>query len=256
MNKYKQTGKCIWCGRMEPEISFDSAPHVLPKALGGTELGMDVCEECNHYFGTAPKHRHGIPSIDHAFKEVFGAFRMFGKSLNSNSYKSYSSAYFEYRHKYGIIRIKQRLNTIAITRQFKRGLYEAFLQKYHLVTGNGNNPIFDAVRNFARYDIGDLRVYYAFNNVILAPGEDETKHPVLHIGNNAEDEISHYGFFHFWLLGHNFFLEVSPVAANVYRHKYLQVKVATCLLPAKGDESIYEIKNIEQIDFFMQRFRS
>ena len=216
----------------------------------------DVCEECNHYFGTAPKHRHGIPSIDHAFKEVFGAFRMFGKSLNSNSYKSYSSAYFEYRHEYGIIRIKQRLNTIAITRQFKRGLYEAFLQKYHLVTGNGNNPIFDAVRNFARYDIGDLRVYYAFNNVILAPGEDETNHPVLHIGKNAEDEISHYGFFHFWLLGHNFFLEVSPVAANVYRQKYLQEKVATCLLPAKGDESIYEIKNIEQIDFFMQRFRS
>ena len=256
MSKYKQTGRCIWCGRTEPEISFASAPHILPKSLGGTELGIDVCEECNHYFGTNLKNKHGIPSVDLAFKEVFGAFRMFGKNLNSNSYKSFSSAYFEYRHKYGLIRLKQRLNTKAITRQFKRGLYEVFLQKYHLVTGNGNNPIFDAVRNFARYNIGDLRVYYAFNNVILAPGEDELKHPVLHIGKNAEDEIMHYGFFHFWLLGHNFFLEVSPVAANVYRQKYLQEKVATCLLPAKGDESIYEIKNIEQIDFFMQRFRS
>ncbi|MGM9798007.1 MAG: HNH endonuclease [Parabacteroides sp.] len=255
MNKFIQTGKCIWCGRTEAETSFDSAPHVLPKALGGTEVGFDVCVDCNHYFGTAPKHSHGIPSIDHAFKEVFGAFKMFGKNLDSNSYKSYSSAYFQYRHKDGIIKIKRMLNTNAITRQFKRGLFEVFLQKYHLITGEGNNPIFDTVRKFTRYNIGDLKVYYAFNNVILAPGVEETKHPVLHVGKNAAEEIKKYGFFHFWLLGHNFFLEVSPIAANVYRQQYLQKMATNCLLPAKGDEAIFEITNINQIDIFMQRFQ-
>ena len=54
MKQYKETAKCIWCGQMEPKVSFATAPHILPRRLGGTEIGFDVCDECNHYFGTAP----------------------------------------------------------------------------------------------------------------------------------------------------------------------------------------------------------
>lgn len=50
---YKKTGKCIWCGNEEPDVSFDTAPHILPRRLGGTEIGVDVCDSCNHYFGIA-----------------------------------------------------------------------------------------------------------------------------------------------------------------------------------------------------------
>ena len=67
MQKYVNTGKCIWCGRAEPEVTFLTEPHVLPRRLGGKEIGFDVCDECNHYFGTAQK---GRPAIDVAFKEI------------------------------------------------------------------------------------------------------------------------------------------------------------------------------------------
>lgn len=106
MKQYKKTGKCIWCKQMEPNVSFTTAPHILPKRLGGTEIGIDVCDNCNHYFGTAPKGKIGVPSIDHALKEIFGAFRMFSQNLDSKSYKAYRSAYFSYRHKERTIKIK------------------------------------------------------------------------------------------------------------------------------------------------------
>lgn len=256
MRQYKETGHCIWCGKMEPNVSFSTAPHILPKRLGGTEVGFDVCDDCNHYFGTAPKGKFGVPSIDHALKEIFGAFRMFSQNLDSQSYKNFSSAYFSYRHKRGVIRIKNNFNSQKITRQFKRGLYEIFLQKYHFLTKDGNNPKFDFVRNFARYDIGNPHVYYAFNNVILAPGDEERKNPILHMSDKLIEDMEKYGFFNIWLLGHNFYIEVFPILTNMYSQKYLQMQANSSLLNACGNESIYEFDDIKQIDIFMQRFNS
>lgn len=256
MKQYKETAKCIWCGQMEPKVSFATAPHILPRRLGGTEIGFDVCDECNHYFGTAPKGKFGVPSIDHALKEIFGAFRMFSQNLNAQSYKNYSSAYFSYRHKERTIRIKNNINYNAITRQFKRGLYEIFLQKYHFFKKDGNNPKFDFVRNFARYDLRDPHVYYAFNNIILAPGDEERKNPILPISEKLIEDMNKYGFFHIWLLGHNFYIEVFPILANRYRDQYLQMQANSTLVNVRGNEAIYELSDIRQVDFFMQRFNS
>lgn len=141
-----KTGKCIWCGKTEPEVTFYKKPHIVPDSLGGENLGCDICDDCNHFFGTATP---GVPSIDFAFKEVFGAFRMFGKNLDENSYKKYQSALFEYRHSKRLIRIKQTINIPLFTEAFKRGLYEVFLQEYHRQTGNGNHPMFDFIREYA-----------------------------------------------------------------------------------------------------------
>lgn len=254
MKQYKKTGKCIWCKQMEPNVSFTTAPHILPKRLGGTEIGIDVCDNCNHYFGTAPKGKIGVPSIDHALKEIFGAFRMFSQNLDSKSYKAYTSAYFSYRHKERTIKIKNNINYGAITRQFKRGLYEIFLQKYHFFTKDGNNPKFDFVRNFARYDLGNPRVYYAFNNVILAPGNEERLNPILPMSDKLVEDMNKFGFFNIWLLGHNFYIETFPIFANRYHNQYLQMQANSALLNARGNEAIYEFSDIRQVDFFMQRF--
>lgn len=43
MNKdrrYKEVGKCIWCGATEGNTSFETAPHILPRRLGGTEIDL------------------------------------------------------------------------------------------------------------------------------------------------------------------------------------------------------------------------
>ncbi len=53
-HKYINTGKCIWCGRTESDgATFYDKPHIVPHGLGGQEIGVDVCDDCNHYFGTA-----------------------------------------------------------------------------------------------------------------------------------------------------------------------------------------------------------
>lgn len=88
---YTNTGICIWCGKKFPEVSFQSKPHVLSKRLGGDEIGLDICDDCNHYFGTATQ---GKPSIDMVFKEIFDSFRFFCDNLTENSYKIFILHFF------------------------------------------------------------------------------------------------------------------------------------------------------------------
>lgn len=247
---------CIWCGKSGPEVKFNEIAHVLPRALGGQEIVNDVCDDCNHYFGTAPKGKHGVPCMDHAFKEIFGAIRMFSKNLTSESYKNFSSSYFTYRHSNHLIKVKNNFNSKYVTHQFKRALYEVFLQKYHLVTGDGHNNMFQTVRKYARYDIGNPHVFYGFNNMILAPDEDYMKHPYLPMSEKSCGDITKYGMFDFWIMGHHFYLEVIPILANVHLHNYLQEQANNTIIRIKNNEGIYEFNDVMQIDFLMQRFNS
>jgi len=248
---YVSTGKCIWCGKRWPEVTFNAEPHILPHSLGGREIGTDVCDECNHYFGTATR---GVPSINLAFKEIFGAFRTFGTNLNENTYKKFSSAFFQYRHSQRMIIIKNNFNSRAITKQFKRSLYEVFLQKYHAVTGNGNHPMFEAVRKYARYGIGNPHVYYAYNHVIMTTESDIKVE--LFMSDKMIEDMMYSGLYHFWLFGHMFYIEVLPLAYNVNGSRYLQNEATKWLIPAKGDEAIFEFNDVIQIDFLMGRFNS
>lgn len=252
--KEKEITTCIWCGKSEPEVTFKTIAHILPKTLGGKEIVDDVCDDCNHYFGTAPK--GGVPCMDHAFKEIFGAMRLLSSSnLNENTYKSFSSTYFSYHHSKQLFKIKSNFNSIAITRQFKRALYEVFLQKYHFVTGDGHNNMFQMVRDFARYDKGNPHIYYAFNNIIVGPDDNYKKQPYLPMSEKLIEELFKYGFFEFWLFGHSFFMEVIPTLANANTYIYLQDKAQHTLIPIRHNESIYEFDDVMQIDFLMQRFR-
>lgn len=248
---YVNTGKCIWCGRTAPEVSFYTEPHILPHSLGGDEIGLDVCDDCNHYFGTATR---GVPSVNLAFKEIFGAFKTFGNNLNEHTYEKFSSVFFQFRHSQRKIIIKNNFNSRAITKQFKRSLYEVFLQKYHAVTGNGNHPMYEMVKKYARFDIGNPHVFYAFNNVIFTTANDERVK--LHMSEKILDEMMTSGLYFFWLFGHMFFIEVLPLAFNVNGMKYLREEGRKWLIQASGNEAIYEFNDVMQIDFLMERFNS
>lgn len=248
---YTKTGCCIWCGRIFPDVSFTTIPHILPQSLGGEEIGVDICDDCNHYFGTA---QPGKPNIDLVFKEIFNAYRFFSANLTINSYKQFHSIFFSYRHNQRKVIIKPSFRSAIITRQFKRGLYNVFLQKYHSLTGDGNNPKFKMVRDFARYDIGTPRVYYAFNNIILSPSDKS--HPNLPMTQKTINEIDEYGACRFWCIGHCFYLEILPLTFNLKGRQFLQEEANTMLIHAKGDERIFEFNDIMEIDFLMQRFGS
>lgn len=248
-NKFIHTGQCIWCGKKEPEVTFYNQPHIVPHALGGDEIGFDICDCCNSFFGTS---QLGKPSLDLVFKEIFNAYRFFSQNLNENSYKNYKSVFFQYYHKKHVIRIKNNFNSNVITHQFKRSLFYIFLQKYHFVKKNGNHPMFDTVRNFVRYDWGNLRVFYVYNNIILVPTDKDCLH--LPMTDNLIEDMMNYGLYSFWLQGQLFFLEIFPTAFNVKGLSYLRSQANKLLIPAEGDEGIFEVNNIYDIDFLMQRF--
>ena len=249
-NEYVKTGKCIWCGRSYPEVSFNTKPHIVPHNIGGDCIGFDVCDECNSYFGTSTK---TTPSTNIVVKEVFNTIQFFSKTLTPQSYKKYHSAYFRFDFSKNTLKLKQLLSVSTFTRQFKRSLYEVFLQKYHSITRKGNDNTFNYVRSFARYSdvITDLKVYYAYNKIILAP---EDNYADLPMSETLLTDIDKYGFFSFWFKGHNFFLEIDPQKCNLTRKIYLQQQANKILIPVDGSERIYEITNIFQIDFLMNRF--
>ena len=253
--EYINTGKCIWCGREKPAVSFHTAPHIVPKCLGGVEIGTDICDDCNHAFGTAVQ---GSPSVDAMFREVFEAYRFF-LQLRTNEIKDsrrYRSCLFSYFRKTGTFKINNSYSLAALTRQFKRSVFEVFLQKYHQKTGDGNNAKFEAVRNFARYNIRDLKLYYTFNNVLLTEntpiGFDENVS--FFMSPNMIDTMEKTGYFSLYLFGHNFYLEVLPVTASLFGDKYLRKEAGTVLLRAKGNESIRLVTSLRDIDIFLDRF--
>lgn len=255
VKEYISTGKCIWCGREKPNVSFRNAPHIVPKCLGGEEIGTDICDECNHAFGTAVQ---GSPSIDSMFREVFEAYRFFLQLRTNeiNDLRRYKSCLFSYFRKTGIFKINNSYNLNTLTRQFKRSVFEVFLQKYHQKTSDGNNPKFDAVRNFARYNIGDLKLYYAFNNILLTEntptGFDENVS--FFMSPKMIDTMEKTGYFNLFLFGHNFYLEVLPITASMFGNKYLSEQANSTLVGVKGNESIRLVTSLKDIDIFLDRF--
>lgn len=88
----------------------------------------------------------------------------------------------------------------------------AILQKYHKETLDGNNSIFDPVRQFARYNKGNLSVYYLSSNVILRP-KDKENLSIIPMSKSLIEDMMKYGMFHLSLFGHNFFWRYSQRCA-------------------------------------------
>ena len=53
--EYIRKGKCIFCGKASPEVTFFEKPHTTPHSLGSDRIGFDICDSCNHFFGEPDK---------------------------------------------------------------------------------------------------------------------------------------------------------------------------------------------------------
>lgn len=108
------------------------------------------------------------------------------------------------------------------------------------------------VPNYARWNKGNLRVYYVYNKVILtSTGKDAL---FLPMSDGAISDIDDYGFFPFWFMGHYFLLEIIPSKAQLADFLYLQKNANQLIIPATGEERLMELTDIRQVDFFMERF--
>lgn len=257
---YTVKGQCIFCLRNKFETDFTEKPHTIPKSLGGVRIGVDICNECNHYFGETDSLSKLSLSIEVCVKEIFGIIKVLLNSEMDNNHeklkKSLKSIYFEYWNKKNKIVIKSsfRLNSTFIntfTNQFKRGLYEMFLQEYHKETGKGLDPKFNEIREYARYNKGNIPLYYVINNGILLIEEDINT-PKFSFSEHQFEKIDAYGFYTLVLLGQWFYMEVTP-RAKLCREIYLRKEERTMVGNGFVNKGIIEVKKITDIDFTLRK---
>ena len=249
--EYIKTGKCIWCGRTKADgATFFKIPHILPRALGGIETCCDVCDECNQYFGS-DRVKYGI-SQDEAVKGILQVAQRY-LSLTPPREKTPIFNFYVNQHKITIKRSQIHLTQQGLTRQFKRGMCECFLQKYHFMTNDGNNPIFDKLRKYARYDDGDISFYCVVNKILIAT-LDERK-PVLRMSEKDIVNIRRYGLFVCAIFGHIIIMDVNPNAPH-YEKMIFCKDLSNLYIFVGYNLYIDKLDSIDKLDILYTRFNN
>lgn len=226
--------KCIWCLDKTPEVTFEKKAHSIPKSLGGQNYNQNVCDACNNYFGTRDNHNRKY-SIEEALKETFIISRQrFLHEKTKRKVGRFKSKFFDVKYKNG----KYRLNTkpsfkfspgfqTELCRAFKRGLYKMVLEELDRQKGNGYSEKYSIVRDFARYNKGDLPVFY-FNRkaAIFIMFNREAETPILFF-DRMNYLLSNEKFMEIEFLGHVFGFPITEFTkedfAN-YVHQSIQEK--------------------------------
>lgn len=254
--QYIKEGRCIFCGKGVPDVTFYEKPHTTPHSLGSDRIGFDVCDECNHFFGEPDKTLFPRIAVETSVKEIFGLIR-FMLQLESEGHENdrLSSIYFNYWRDRNTLQIKPYFGgTSAFRRvfikQFKRGMYELFLQEYHLATGNGLDDRFDKVRRYARFGYGDLPIWHPRSRIIMI--EKDLSVPELKFTEHSLEEIDTYGFYSFYLWGFWFYLEVTP-RAELTREVYLEKIAKEINVGGFVFSDMVELKDINDIDYTLRQ---
>ncbi|HEY5593275.1 MAG TPA: hypothetical protein VIK55_19945 [Paludibacter sp.] len=214
ITEYLKKGKCIWCLKEKPVVEFYTKPHTIVKSLGSTNIGFDICDTCNSFLGTNGNGSYAM-SVELAFKEIVNVMKLLlSNNLNETTYKTFRSVYFDYFHSKRTLKFRNtfRFNNKFITdltRQFKKGIYEVFLQEYHRCVEDGLADKFNTIRNFVRFDKGDLPLYFLHNNGVYLVDE-QIGCPTFSFPEIVLSEINNFGFYQMYLFGTIFFLEVTP----------------------------------------------
>jgi hypothetical protein len=256
IKKYIEKGTCIWCSKNEPEVTFYRKPHTISRQLGAKMIGFDICDVCNHYFGTVDTNLKFPMSVELAFKEIMNLMRVLLKGVDENSHKQLKSTYFNYFHSKKTIQINRNFKSnpyflYALTRQFKKGLYEVFLQEYHRETKNGLDQRFDYLRNFVRYNKGDLPVYFLENNGVYF-SEQDIDDLSFKFNEIVKSEIDDYGFYTMIIYSNVFYLEVTP-RAELSREVFLSQHSRKLIGSGFVFKRLRELKAITDIDFTLRK---
>lgn len=214
--------RCLWCLKSEPKVTFKKKAHTIPKSLGGVNFNKNVCDSCNEYFGNRDSNNN-IYSIEEALKETFNITRK--RILDSNKPKRkigrFKSKYFEIKIKNGEYKLDLKTSfkfslefQTEICRAFKRGLYKMFFEELNRQKNIGYEDKYDIIRQFARYNKGDLPVFYflrKFGMIILT--EKEVASPTL-MFDRMKYLYSNEKFVEIEFLGHVFGFPISKYTSQ------------------------------------------
>ncbi len=193
-------------------MTFEAKAHTIPKSLGGQNFNRNVCDDCNSYFGNRDSENSRY-SVEEALKETFAISRktMMLPSGTKRKVGKFKSMYFEVKERNGKPRLSVKpsfkLNPEFqkdLCRSFKRGLYKMFLEELNRQQDIGYEEKFNVIRNFARYNKGDLPVFYFIRtHGIIMMFEREAETPKLHF-NRMKYLHSDEQFTEIEFLGHVF----------------------------------------------------
>ncbi len=214
----------------ESEVSFKNKAHTIPKSLGGQNFNRNVCDLCNSYFGN-PSQENKY-SIESALKETFCISRelFLIRSTAKRQIGKFKSMFFEIKTRNG----KRRLGIKSafllkpnfqeqICRDFKRGLYKMWFEELdrQTIPKIGYDSKYDLVRNFSRYNQGDVPVIYFERSIgIFAMMEKEAEIPTLMLNRMKylyeDDKFAEIEF-----LGHVFGFPIVEISENDFK-QYIQ----------------------------------
>lgn len=161
--------RCLWCKLVEGETTFDKKAHTIPKSLGGQNYNQTVCDICNHFFGNATSENRY--SIETALKETFCITRQ--RLLSCRTQKrqvgKFKSIFFDVKERNGKLRLVLNKSfqfktefQQQLCRNFKRGLIKMWFEEFDRQSKSdiGQDEKFDTIRQFSRYNFGNLPVIY------------------------------------------------------------------------------------------------
>lgn len=191
--------RCIWC---QKERSAWSIEHPIPESLGNTDLVLDVgvCRPCNNSFGGLdralllpfemltfqlgiPRKKGKKPTIDgwrgvktrwiNGHAELFvnagpgsvdaptGRLNPADKSSGIHTFKFPEAPVVGQRYEFGF------KHDLKFDRKFTRGIYKSGLELLALQTSLDfvQDATFDRVRQFCRYDEGEVQALAIFRSL-------------------------------------------------------------------------------------------
>ena len=223
--------RCLWCLETVPNVTFNKKAHTIPKSLGGQNFNQNVCDSCNEFFGFRVKHY----SIEEVLKETFIISRQrLLVRTPKRKIGNFKSRFFEIKERNGrrrlVIKTAFRFDDNSqkeLCRYFKRGLYKMYFEELNRQINLGFEDKYKLIRNFARYDKGDLPVIYfsrAFGALFALMSEAET--PVL-LFDRMKYLYTDEHFTEIEFLGHVFGFQITDcnqVDLEDYIHASLKLK--------------------------------
>jgi len=242
---------CIWCNKDELAVPFLEKAHTFPQSLGGDNICNNVCDYCNHYFGSPQSQS---PAIEVVLKEMLNISKYLilnhMQAIPKN--KRYKSEYFNLNWERKTILLKPRYSIRRgyqekLGRLFRKGLYKVFLEERERQRNDAKDARFDFIREFARYDLGDYPIYY-FNPKIraLLISSIDTNKPMIRFTEHSDQMDKDFRVFDYIIMGHSFCIPTSRYFVNIYLNNYKKYLIDTD--NAFGTE-IIPIKYVENIDY-------
>ena len=244
---------CIWCLKTENDevTTFIKKAHTFPQSLNGKNICENVCDKCNHYFGSPTPE---VTSVETALKEALNLSKyLLLKMANYTSKQKsrYKSDHFSIDWEKNVIKPKPKYlfkpnYQEKLGKQLRRGFYKVYLEERERQRKDALDSRFDFIRQFARYGIGDYPIYNSKpKGGLIFYSQPDTLEPTIRFTETSDKLDEEFRFYQYPILGHYISIPTS-VLYEIQLPKYRKHLVDQGLII---HEDLIEIKTFEDLDF-------